>query len=188
MQNRVTHLQKTEDKLLHRIQLTRERASKLSSQRALNEAAFLDKLKQRHSMQEQLDHLRESHLLKRFEAESSRLDTQRQSAQLKNELQARKAEERKQYSQLREAVESEHYEGKLARKMRVHEGQRRLKEKIEQIETLKGNMRRERYQSRVSLNQSRIEQMSEQIVQLVRKESNLIERLKDTKGVEERAV
>ncbi len=85
-------------------------------------------------------------------------------------------------------MESEQYEGKLARKMRVHEGERRLKEKIEQIETLKGNMRRERYQSRVSLNQSRIEQMSEQIVQLVRKESNLIERLKDTKGVEERAV
>lgn len=30
--------------------------------------------------------------------------------------------------------------------------------------------------------------MSEQIVQLVRKESNLIDRLKDTKGVEDRAV
>ena len=49
-------------------------------------------------------------------------------------------------------------------------------------------MRKENYQSRVSLNQSRIEQMSEQIVHLVRKESNLIERLKDTRNVEDRAV
>jgi hypothetical protein len=72
--------------------------------------------------------------------------------------------------------------------MRVHEGQRRLKDKIQQIETIKGNMRKENYHSRVSLNQSRIEQMSEQIVHLVRKESNLIERLKDTQKVEDRAV
>lgn len=89
---------------------------------------------------------------------------------------------------MRKQIESEQYEGKLARKQKVHEGQRRLRDKIQLIETIKVNMRKENYQSRVSLNQSRIEEMSEQIVQLVRKESNLIERLKDTKNVEDRAV
>jgi hypothetical protein len=49
-------------------------------------------------------------------------------------------------------------------------------------------MSKENYQSRVSLNQSRIEHMSEQIVLLVRKDSNLIDRLKDTQKVEDRAV
>jgi hypothetical protein len=55
MQNSVSHLQKTEDKLISRIQHTRERASKLSTQRASNEAAFLEKLKNRHNMQQQLE-------------------------------------------------------------------------------------------------------------------------------------
>jgi translation elongation factor EF-4 len=69
--------------------------------------------------------------------------------------------ERQQYSQLKNQVDSELYEGKLARKQKVQDGQRRLKEKIQQIESLKGRMRQENYSSRVSLNQSRIEEMSE---------------------------
>ena len=68
------------------------------------------------------------------------------------------------------------------------EDDRRLKEKIREIETIKGKMRKEHYSSRVSLNQSKIEEMSEQIVTLVRKESNLMDRLKDTKTLEDRAV
>ena len=126
--------------------------------------------------------------MKRIEVETSKLDSQRQSTQLRNEIITTKQQEKERFSQLRKQIESEQYEGKLARKMRVHEGQRRLKDKIQQIETIKGNMRKENYHSRVSLNQSRIEQMSEQIVHLVRKESNLIERLKDTQKVEDRAV
>jgi hypothetical protein len=89
---------------------------------------------------------------------------------------------------LRKQLESESYEGKLARKRKVHDDDRRLKEKIREIETIKVKMRKEHYSSRVSLNQSKIEEMSEQIVTLVRKESNLIDRLKDTKTLEDRAV
>ena len=82
-------------------------------------------------MQEQLESLRESNLMKRIEVETSKLDSQRQSTQLRNEIISTKQQEKERFSQLRKQIESEQYEGKLARKMRVHEGQRRLKDKIQ---------------------------------------------------------
>ena len=81
-------------------------------------------------MQQQLESLRESNLMKRIEVETSKLDSQRQSTQLRNEIISTKQQEKERFSQLRKQIESEQYEGKLARKMRVHEGQRRLKDKI----------------------------------------------------------
>ena len=82
-------------------------------------------------MQQQLGSLRESNLMKRIEVETSKLDSQRQSTQLRNEIISTKQQEKERFSQLRKQIESEQYEGKLARKMRVHEGQRRLKDKIQ---------------------------------------------------------
>jgi hypothetical protein len=82
-------------------------------------------------MQQQLESLRESNLMKRIEVETSKLDSQRQSTQLRNEIISTKQQEKERFSQLRKQIESEQYEGKLARKMRVHEGQRRLKDKIQ---------------------------------------------------------
>jgi hypothetical protein len=82
-------------------------------------------------MQQQLESLRESNLMKRIEVETSKLDSQRQSTQLRNEIVNTKQQEKERFSQLRKQIESEQYEGKLARKMRVHEGQRRLKDKIQ---------------------------------------------------------
>jgi hypothetical protein len=82
-------------------------------------------------MQQQLESLRESNLMKRIEVETSKLDSQRQSTQLRNEIITTKQQEKERFSQLRKQIESEQYEGKLARKMRVHEGQRRLKDKIQ---------------------------------------------------------
>ena len=82
-------------------------------------------------MQQQLESLRESNLMKRIEVETSKLDSQRQSTQLRNEIVSTKQQEKERFSQLRKQIESEQYEGKLARKMRVHEGQRRLKDKIQ---------------------------------------------------------
>jgi hypothetical protein len=82
-------------------------------------------------MQQQLESLRESNLMKRIEVETSKLDSQRQSTQLRNEIINTKQQEKERFSQLRKQIESEQYEGKLARKMRVHEGQRRLKDKIQ---------------------------------------------------------
>ena len=69
--------------------------------------------------------------MKRIEVETSKLDSQRQSTQLRNEIISTKQQEKERFSQLRKQIESEQYEGKLARKMRVHEGQRRLKDKIQ---------------------------------------------------------
>jgi DNA-binding HxlR family transcriptional regulator len=73
-------------------------------------------------MQQQLESLRESNLMKRIEVETSKLDSQRQSTQLRNEIISTKQQEKERFSQLRKQIESEQYEGKLARKMRVHEG------------------------------------------------------------------
>jgi hypothetical protein len=81
-------------------------------------------------MQQQLESLRESNLMKRYEAETFKLDSQRQSTQMRNQIINTKQQEKERFSQLRRQIESEQYEGKLARKMRVHEGQRRLKDKI----------------------------------------------------------
>lgn len=127
-------------------------------------------------------------MVKRSIAEISKNQNIKLNTIQRNEILSGKNQEKERFSQLRKQLESEQYEGKLARKMRVHEGQRRLREKIEKIESLKGSMRREHYQSRVSLNQSRIEQVSEKIVQLVRQESQLIDRLTDTQGEELKAV
>jgi len=68
--------------------------------------------------------------MKRYEAETFKLDSQRQSTQMRNQIINTKQQEKERFSQLRRQIESEQYEGKLARKMRVHEGQRRLKDKI----------------------------------------------------------
>jgi|SanBayMetagenome_1026888.scaffolds.fasta_scaffold185861_1 hypothetical protein len=87
--------------MLSRIQVTRERASKLSSQRAANEAAFLDKTNQRHAMQMQLEQLRQSHMVKRNIAEINKNQNIKLNTIQRNELLSGKNQEKERFSQLR---------------------------------------------------------------------------------------
>lgn len=178
---------KDEERMTRLIEETRKRAQKLQKIKEESEQGYLTRLQNKRK-----DELRNETL--RALAAKHRADSDNKRKAIANALEKRKQEEKynalkeeKAISKMKNDIRQAELNHRMALKRSVDHSKLSTKRKLEEMSLHRESSRRDFYESRVNLNQSTVAAKTSLILEQVRKESELIERLKQTRVVSDAA-